>query len=340
MNYLGEKCPVCDKYFHEGDDIVVCPDCGTPHHRECYEINNKCTNEKLHSEGFVYQSNDSDTENKTKTICRYCGSSNDKNAFFCSKCGAPIGAPNNTQNSAQDNSKNNYDDSQKNRNAYSTPFSADMIDPLAGVPKDFDLGDSITAGEVAKYVKQNTPYFVRIFTNIKNFSKSKFNFAAAIFTGGYLLYRKMYKIGAIIASIQAAMMLLTIYIAYCTDYTTIVEHIASLNSAATGSTMETFNSLMEYIATLSTGQIFMIFLPSIFEIINIVMILVIGGCTNRMYFAHCKKQIIKIKAENTEKSQIDEKLETKGGVNAALAISLLVSYFIINYLPRILISII
>ncbi len=338
MNYLGEKCPVCDKYFHEGDDIVVCPECGTPHHRECYEINNKCANENLHNEDFEYQHNNSATENKSEIKCKFCGSMNNKEAFFCSKCGAPIGVQNSTQESVQNNKSNNR--SQENGNGYSMPFSMDMMDPLAGVPKDFDLGDGVTAGEAAKYVKQNTPYFVRIFANIKNFSKSKFNFAAAIFTGGYLLYRKMYKIGAIIAFVQAAMMLLTLYIAYCTDYTTIIQHISSISSSASGSSVEVFNSLMEYISTLSTGQIFLIILPSIFEIINIVMILVIGGCANRIYFAHCKKQIIKIKTKITQKAQIDEKLETKGGVNTALAISLLVSYFIINYLPGILLNVI
>ena len=340
MNYLGEKCPVCDKYFHEGDDVVVCPECGTPHHRECYKKNNKCANESLHGENFEYKSYNSDTENKSETKCKYCGSLNEKEAFFCSKCGAPLDTKNSDKDAQNNTAEAPNNRNQENRNGYSMPFSADIMDPLAGVPKDFDLGDGVTAGEAAKYVKQSTPYFIRIFTNIKNFSKSKFNFAAAIFTGGYLLYRKMYKIGTIIASIQAAMMLLTIYIAYCTDYYTILEHISNISSNASGSTFETFNSLMEYISTLSTGQIFLIFLPSIFEIINIVMILVIGGCANRLYFAHCKKQIIKIKTENIEKSQIDEKLETKGGVNTALAISLLVSYFIINYLPRILINII
>ena len=30
MDFLGKKCPVCSKNFHEDDDIVVCPECGTP----------------------------------------------------------------------------------------------------------------------------------------------------------------------------------------------------------------------------------------------------------------------------------------------------------------------
>lgn len=37
MEFTEYKCPVCDKQFKKGDDIVVCPECGAPHHRECYE---------------------------------------------------------------------------------------------------------------------------------------------------------------------------------------------------------------------------------------------------------------------------------------------------------------
>lgn len=30
MDYIGFRCPVCDKNFHADDDVVVCPVCGTP----------------------------------------------------------------------------------------------------------------------------------------------------------------------------------------------------------------------------------------------------------------------------------------------------------------------
>ena len=39
MDYKGCKCASCHKVLKEGDDIVICPECGAPYHRECYAQN-------------------------------------------------------------------------------------------------------------------------------------------------------------------------------------------------------------------------------------------------------------------------------------------------------------
>ena len=51
--YENYKCPVCHKQFDKDDDIVTCPECGTPHHRECYASIGKCANSDLHSSALV-----------------------------------------------------------------------------------------------------------------------------------------------------------------------------------------------------------------------------------------------------------------------------------------------
>ncbi len=53
--FLNKLCPVCEKRFEEKDDIVVCPECGTPHHRDCYAKNNACGVVAHHIEGFVWK---------------------------------------------------------------------------------------------------------------------------------------------------------------------------------------------------------------------------------------------------------------------------------------------
>ena len=54
-DYTGEKCIVCGKAFGKGEDVVVCPDCGTPYHRTCYDINSRCVNDALHAAGGEWQ---------------------------------------------------------------------------------------------------------------------------------------------------------------------------------------------------------------------------------------------------------------------------------------------
>lgn len=49
MDFKKYFCPVCNNKFTDEDDVVVCPECGTPHHRECYFSNGGCFNEDKHN---------------------------------------------------------------------------------------------------------------------------------------------------------------------------------------------------------------------------------------------------------------------------------------------------
>ncbi len=42
MEFTELKCPVCGLQFTENDDVVVCPDCGTAHHRACWQTLGHC----------------------------------------------------------------------------------------------------------------------------------------------------------------------------------------------------------------------------------------------------------------------------------------------------------
>lgn len=320
MDYIGYQCPVCQKYFHADDDIVVCPDCGTPHHRECYEQLGHCCNESLHAQNYDYQKEHEKNKEKIK-VCPSCGKENNDTQFFCSHCGAPL-SQNQTQSNQQQSA--NYGQGMPYGNNGDSPFNIPFMDPLGGVPSDTDFGDGVTAGETAKYVKQNTPYFIRIFSNIKNFNKSKFNFAAAIFTGGYMLYRKMYKLGALFASLQLALLIVETYIsiAYNSLFVNFLNNVSSTGN------------IYEFMNKLSNAEILALSLPTLIDFIRIAMMISIGICFNRMYMKHCKKQIISIKSNAKDDETPDSILQTRGGVNTALAISLAVAYIIVVYLPN------
>ncbi|MFO7947073.1 MAG: RING finger protein [Armatimonadota bacterium] len=40
---VGKTCPFCRFPIKPGEDIVVCPECGVPHHADCWEENGGCT---------------------------------------------------------------------------------------------------------------------------------------------------------------------------------------------------------------------------------------------------------------------------------------------------------
>ena len=334
MDYLGKKCPVCEKYFHVGDDIVVCPDCGTPHHRECYEKEDRCFNDERHKDGYDYNT-DTDEKDSIDFVCPNCGTHNAKGSFFCKHCGVPIS----NKVSAADNPYNRYTQNAPNGNAQNPqggfqgmPFSADAFDPMAGVKKDEDFSDGVTAGEIAKYVKQNTPYFIRVFSNLLKFSRSRFNFSAALFTGAYLMYRKMYKIGALIAGVQLGLTILYVAISVSAPYQEAINAMPEMHLMDTSALSE----FIKFSAGLSSLQIFMIYYLFAYDIIRIALMITIGLTFNRLYFNHCKKQINKIKANTDSKEEAETQLQTKGGVNTPLAAAIMISYLAVIYLPTII----
>ena len=68
-SYKNEKCPVCNQEFKDGDDIVTCPVCGTPHHRECYKKIGHCFNEDKHAEGYEFKkTNETKIEEKAHNV--------------------------------------------------------------------------------------------------------------------------------------------------------------------------------------------------------------------------------------------------------------------------------
>ncbi len=334
MDYFGYKCQVCDNEFVKGDDIVVCPECGTPHHRECYNNLGHCINESKHSQGYDYlkdiekqkEETINTDENCELITCKVCGAKNPSDAFFCSRCGEPFQNNTATENTGKQN--NNEETPQSPFTSIPGAPNILVLDPLAGVKPETDLGDGVTIGEAAKYVRQNTPYFATVFNSIKTFSKSRFNFCAAIFGGGYLLYRKMYKIGTIITVIEALIMIASTYLAHFISTDPVFSQLMTLYS------QQDYNGVMGKLSTFSSLETFVLFIYPFLNFLSLAISIAVGFLANRMYFNHCKKEIIKIKKSVEKPEDVDSALKTKGGVNMGLALSLWISYIAISYLPR------
>ena len=94
MKYTDSVCDGCGLVLKEDDDVVVCPECGTPQHRECYKKENRCVNAHRHSENFEWTGSGSPTpapaENKDSAEemlpCPSCGHLNPRDAKRCENC--------------------------------------------------------------------------------------------------------------------------------------------------------------------------------------------------------------------------------------------------------------
>ena len=70
--YYGCPCEGCGKPLTLQDDIVVCPDCGAPYHRDCYEKLGRCIHSPAHAAGYEWKFPYQESELCT---CPACGGS-------------------------------------------------------------------------------------------------------------------------------------------------------------------------------------------------------------------------------------------------------------------------
>ena len=85
---VGKTCPFCKTDIKEGDEIIVCPSCNTPHHKECWGENKGCTTFGC-SEQYYEEQHTNPTD-----ACVNCGTPLGDGQAFCPKCGRPKGAVN------------------------------------------------------------------------------------------------------------------------------------------------------------------------------------------------------------------------------------------------------
>ena len=92
--YTGNHCPVCNEVFTDNDDVVVCPDCGAPYHRACWQKVGACVHADKHGTGFEWvpdKAPEAPPEDLGERVCPNCGAHNPADGRFCNHCGTPLG---------------------------------------------------------------------------------------------------------------------------------------------------------------------------------------------------------------------------------------------------------
>ena len=356
MDYTGLKCPVCGKPFTSDDDIVVCPECGAPYHRACYQQAGHCIFQEKHGTPDAWKPPEKQTETGAEgKVCPRCGKKNARESLFCDQCGqllsggtskgaspnggySPYGTPNPNASPYQNPGVPNSPPYQ-NPGAPNIPYSGPYpfaFDPMGGVGPDEPLGDGVTAGDMAKFVQTNPQYYIPAFVNRKRYHRNRFNFSAFLCSGGWMLYRKQYKWGAIFTGIMLLIYVLSTFISYRFATPIIMDLMqqVGVDINAAYPTMEQSVQFMSLLMQQAPWQIFLVWAPSLLSLLRFALMLFVGFNGNRMYMNHCIRKIRTLREENPDPSDYAVRLQLHGGVNTSLAICLLICYMIVVYLPQ------
>ena len=333
MDFFFFLCPVCSQNFHEGDDVVVCPKCGAPYHRDCYKQNGKCIFPELHKDGKNWKDvyDDDPTENKDVIRCISCGTENDKNAIVCKKCGAFISR--NISFNINENAENEKDGKPGEENFENyipgmsgNPFTI-FIDPMGGVSKDEDF-DGVSGAELSKYVGVNTQYYLPVFAKIKSVGKSKFNMSAFLFSGAWFLFRKRYLIGIIISVLFFITEIISVFLvsAYSTPiYREAQNAFKEVNIQ--------YPMIGNYISFAyehySAAGVFWTVLPYILIAVKLSIAVFSGFLGNKIYYKASVKNIKMIKSKNHDGDTMKAVAEA-GGTNTAAALVFVICYAILS----------
>ena len=169
--YTDEKCPVCTFAFREEDDVVVCPECGTPHHRDCYKDQGHCSHADKHG-SFTWKGDKQALKEHYENIHSA-----------------------NMQKLIRDEDK-----AIDMHTIHSVEELREVMDNrLLKQHQDFPEVDGVNAEDLVKFCGRNAAYYLPVFRSIISKGQIlKLNFSAFIFFPLHCFFRRMNLFGAII----------------------------------------------------------------------------------------------------------------------------------------------
>lgn len=304
LNEVNEKCAVCKAYLFDEDDVVYCPHCGAPHHRDCYNAVGHCALEEWHGTENQYKKPEPQPEAQERNdeaqpaqsdiiVCGMCGEKYETTEDFCPNCKTP--------------------------NIIKTGGGRFItFDFLGGVHPKTDLGNGVTADEAKKFVASNTHRYIPKFVNFSRGKLASWNWLAFLTPCGWLLSRKMYLLGAIVGALQIAFTMFTV---------PFVNAVNMLDTSAVRNYMELSNLIFENMPMIGGVALMTAFIGSMLEIVLRVIIAIFG---DRIYRNRVISKVIEINRKSEDKA---EDFRKKGGVNIFAGV---LGYLAVSELPTII----
>lgn len=305
LNTDGVSCVRCHAYLFPEDDIVYCPVCGAPHHRECYNQLGHCALEEFHGTDRQYDKVKAREEEQAAAempntgenaegliTCQMCHEKYDFALNACPKCGAP--------------------------NIAKAGGSFVNFDFLGGVPADYDIGDGITADEAKRFVAANTPRYIPKFAVLNAKNKLSWNWLAFLFPCGWMLSRKMYKNGIIAGLLTVISSLF---------YLPFMNAINNLGTTPGETQAQIMQSIYEHLPKMGAAVIAALLAGFVLNIAVRILSALFGD------YLYKKYAISSIKTIRAESEDMDYDYRKKGGVNIFL---FLLGTMAVQYLPALI----
>ncbi len=324
ISYEGDKCPVCHAILFDDDDIVVCPECGTPYHRDCYQLAGKCVNSDKHGTNWRYVS-ESEKHATDRTAedgyqqgttgtgkkCPNCGAISSSGTIFCPYCGYQFGS---AYNPGQGPMNGSYE------------YMARVIDPMGGIDPRTDI-DGVPASALMPFVAVNTQRYIPKFADMsRRKKKASWNWASFFLRGYWLLYRKCYKEGIVALVISLISVLLNIPMNNVTN-----SIIDTLPQGATYSDL--FAAIGDNLSLYTPGVIICAVLSIV---LSLGLMIIMGIFGDYIYKKHCVNTVKEI-TSGTDSQNQHELMAKKGGVNLFLPIIAYGVFYFVNIIISIII---
>lgn len=244
--FENDKCPVCGELFKENDDVVVCPECGTPHHRECFDKVHKCANRKLHKTDFKFErSADAQPEQEPE------------------------------QENAEEKASLPFMPVIENKGTETEEVKQIVEEAAAQSDEKADVTvDGVSVYDVSQVVGANVKYYVPRFIKGKGLN---WNWGAFFFGYLYFFFRKMYMQGFLFLAVNFAsnIIISTVYKKPIAAFYNLYISVMKKGSAVPPEEMMNLFHSAEFNAYLPVMLIM--------GAVSLILAVVMGICANRMY---------------------------------------------------------
>lgn len=192
--YYGCPCEGCAKPLTLQDDIVVCPDCGAPYHRACYDKLGQCIHAPAHKAGYEWGFPYQDTDLRT---CPSCGERTLRSEERCRCCGAAM-PPESASRPEGSTRERSAEEEAFDYESFYRRFEQTVADPLhrnlrAAFGKD-ELIDEIPSQDWMDYIGSAAPIYLNDYSRMQlQNTKVSLSFSALLFGPFYFFYRKAWK---------------------------------------------------------------------------------------------------------------------------------------------------